>query len=691
MSDYPQGTFNYTGGIGGPDGLPILGGWEVTLTHSLTPDPIHVRAPMSASGQPPDKNGDVILRYGDREPITLRDCTIDKIDPDISGKRIWTFTILDRRYRWRDGEISGRYNVRTKNGTDIRPETKKKPSQLAALCLDRMLEANYDVASLEAFDGTDWPAIDWDVARPVEVLQQLCERYGCRAIFDWQQDAVVVVVVGEGRQLDLSLPYVQYSGSFDPPEVPGALIVLGGPSSVQYDFPLVAKALDQDGTIKPPDQVSYAPLPISTSGVLYTSGTFADTNWVPWAGVDVEFANIKIPCLRHLAQISMLRWYQIVPPVEMPGIDVIKGDDFTLDPIQFASLADATEESPTWLRQIELQVDQNDLLSALADPQNTQFDEYNREVSQTPLQAWVYGHYFDATAGGNFPHDDFDPEGAAASFSGISKLDPSKVTTVLNLSTAASSPNPFLDNPSALEAYVKETGFYTGGFSIDAEHGIVKFSQPVYQCAAPQDAGLTYVYASGAQISQAVLNDGAIFPATLWLRARFLVRDLQSGAYIRYQKTRELDANNPRARYLVKNDLVLKATYRFAPPADVTNYPPTFSSSGLETNQDAIDEAADAYLDQIEQEYDVRRPESIVHPGFYPFTLDGAIRQVTWMVDDEGHPFTRVSRDQEELHIVRDYKERRLAQRLMALADQQQRREEFNATVRREQELFGLI
>jgi hypothetical protein len=208
---YPQGTFQYTGGIGNA-GAPLLGGWEVTQTHGMTPNSFHVTIPMTP-GAPPDKNGDVIVQYGDDPPITIKDCTIDKIDQDIDGALEWNVTILDRRYLWRFGQISGAYNVRWKNGTDVREETKKKPSELAKLCLAKMwakpdgtVEADFDVSALVAFDDTDWPEINWNVDNPAQALCALCERYELRPVMDWKNNRVVVVIVGEGEELNLEIP-----------------------------------------------------------------------------------------------------------------------------------------------------------------------------------------------------------------------------------------------------------------------------------------------------------------------------------------------------------------------------------------------------------------------------------------------------------------------------------------------------
>lgn len=681
----PQATFEYTGGIGGAFG-PVLGGWRVTVTHGMTPSIINVSVPMVAGAEPPQKNGDVILRYGDIKPIKLKNCTIDKITQDVGGRLIWNVVILDRRYRWRWADVSGWWNARWRNGTDVRTETQKKPSELAKIFLEAMGETDYDIKALKQFDGTDWPEFQPDVTNAAEMLQQLCERYELRPVWDWDKDRVVVVEVGKGRELDLKQSYTQYSLTYDPPEKPGRIVVLCAPSSVQYDFPLEHVMLDLDGTIRYPNQVSYAPLPPETvnaanQGANWKAGTYIDTHWAEWAPYSSDpYPAVKYPSCRRLAEESLLRWYRIVPPKEMVALCQIAGDaPNAADSIGgFPRISEDKEKS--WLWQIDLQMEQNDRNSTLVDPLNTQFiadDEYNKEVSQAPLPAWIYGLFNSNIIGdNNLPYDlniTGSPFGGVTNLgqppiplSAIKKLNPAKVTSQVQLSTSV---YPDASTPDEVLTAVARSGFYDGVFSIDAQRGIVKFGEKVFQSAAPSDVPLLYRFANGTAPDKTLAQ--GTFPATLFLRTRFFVRDKFSRAPIRYQRTRVLDASNKTVRYVVRDDLTYKLTYRFdakVNPINLTDYPPSFHSIGTDNNENAINKALDGYLDAIEAQYETRQPATIVYPGFSPWTLDGAIRQVTWEVDGSGKAFTRVSRDTEELHIVRDYVERRMAERLRSIA-----------------------
>ena len=162
---YPQATFEYTGGIGGQY-TPVLGGWRATVTHGMTPSPINVSIPMVPGQQPPQKNGDLILRYGDAKPIKLKNCTIDKITQDVGGRLIWNIVILDRRFRWRWADVSGWWNARWRIGTAVPTETQMshRPSTTRRCC------APWRFVSRSRRPSTSPAAVrrssQWSVTRP---------------------------------------------------------------------------------------------------------------------------------------------------------------------------------------------------------------------------------------------------------------------------------------------------------------------------------------------------------------------------------------------------------------------------------------------------------------------------------------------------------------------------------------------
>lgn len=667
-AEAPQGTFSFSGGISPEQVLRF----SVAQQHGLTPSIISVRMIIPLDGEPPEKNGDVELSY-DTTKIVLKNCTIDKIERPDDEKLEWEVTLLDRRWLWRYAKVSGVFNARWKNGTELREETKDLPSRLAEWCLIQMDEKNYDLGALKKFDKLDWPEINWDMADAANALQELCERYGCRAIYRPRTDNVVIVKIGDGQELDVSgkIPFESNSLVFDPPEKPGKIVLVMGPTSVQADLPLYPVGVEVDGRILPINRLSYSPevLP-SESGIDMSSGTYIDLAKGLWDRAGVGFYGVSQPYLRRLAEQCIYRMYRIHPPKKWPGLNRAWGDSAASKP-DLENWPNVDQNSPqTWLWRISLQSDQNDPLSKLVDPLNTKIDQYNNEVGASGMPAWVYGQYVYGSANvlvdtmtttlGGFP--------IVAKY-GIQKLNPKLVKSSLQQQTA-STPNK--NDPITLKLSVISSGFYLGGFSIDSDWGLVRFNEPVYQLAQPKQKskmGLTAVLSSGSKLSDIIADQVANFPATLWLRTRFLLRDPNTRGWVRAERVRVLDKSNPATRYVVRNDLVFKMTLRPSGAPNISTYPATFDNATwafYDTTENNVVKAADAYLDDIEKEYQTRKPQSVVYCGFYPFDLDGAIREIVWYTDDAGFARTRVSRDQEFLVWHQDYSERRLVERLVA-------------------------
>ena len=65
--------------------------------------------------------------------VKFNDCKITSVVPSVGGDGFerWTVSIWDRRWRWKFGQVSGRYNVR--HGGVIRKDTQKTVRQLAEI------------------------------------------------------------------------------------------------------------------------------------------------------------------------------------------------------------------------------------------------------------------------------------------------------------------------------------------------------------------------------------------------------------------------------------------------------------------------------------------------------------------------------------------------------------------------------
>lgn len=691
---YPQGLFTFTGGI---TSAQILSA-EITQTHSITPDLCVVQVPLGTVN--PSKNGDVTLTFGDNT-IKLKGCTIDFVEQALGDQLVWNITILDRRWKWRDGAISGRYNVKYLNGTGIRRETQKNLRELAKLCLSAMGEKASDKI-VNALPANEFPEVEWVYAKPAEALLELCERFAFRVIYDYAADEPAIVRLGSGADFDPALTgFVEKDSlSHNPPELPSELALVCGPSSAQYDFALVPKGLAPNGLVQNLDDLPYHPLPSKPFLMTFldkatdqyfqaqvtpdfSTGTRWDTKYWNCLGTNPTFCNVRPPYYRQLALDSVLRWYQIVVPQRLAGLNRMKGDARGWGDLEtFPAWDDA---SKTFVWQFELQSDQIETIGDMANIKGQQIDAFGQLVSNQPLDAWVYGNYVgNSTFGNTLPDRAPNSSTQPIAGSGVYNLDPSLVTSTqqvlnsLGTSELEAQENQLSDR---LRAGVAATGFYTGGFSIDAEHALVKFDEMVYQMM-PVNNPETITNATDSD-GQPISPGSAVLPACLWLRTRFFVRDPDTRATVRYERRRKIKGTpqNPATgpvRYIFRDDLTYRLIFRpqkflvsasgtiinaAGSPVSTGSGPLMWADWKTEDNKTELDKACDSILDQVQNQLLTVQPRTVIYLGLVPQRLDGAMRQVTWRIDGSGAR-TFVARDTEILYLVRDYRERRLMQRL---------------------------
>ncbi|MFN3151380.1 hypothetical protein [Bremerella sp.] len=268
-----------------------------TLSHGTQPGKVHVRCPIGAASPAPQGT----VRFSDPTTgvvVQLPDCRVDSAHIELSsrGQQIIRFEIVDQRWRWRLGKISGKYNLRTEDAAQIVPGTERSPRELAQLCLAAM---NVKQADLSRMPNDARPFIDWDIASPAAALAALAETVGCTVVLK-TNGRVAVQPVGQGKALPINGYLLQADSSYDPPELPLGIELVAGPTRYQVDFELEAVGEDIDGEIKPIDELSYKP----------PQGWAFETAWTD--NVD--------PRYRELSQQSIFKMYRIKLPDYLPGV-----------------------------------------------------------------------------------------------------------------------------------------------------------------------------------------------------------------------------------------------------------------------------------------------------------------------------------------------------------------------------------
>lgn len=224
---------------------------------------------------------------------------LDKIEPvgDGEGRILWRLTVLDRRWAWRKtGAISGKYNTPEQiDNKEARPEGVRPLKDLMKDCLDAMGETDA-VLNLNRQAGEETPEVDWDYERPVEALASLCDRTGHIVVLGLD-NRVYIFQKGFGSQLPTGNLTIEAQQTFDPPEAPAAIVVVGAATRFQVDLELEPVGKEIDGTVKPILELSYAP---------------KDANGKPtWAFNDYVYMMTVDPKWREIARESVWRWYRV--------------------------------------------------------------------------------------------------------------------------------------------------------------------------------------------------------------------------------------------------------------------------------------------------------------------------------------------------------------------------------------------
>lgn len=304
-----------------PQGLATFPGIGQLLDASLTFG--HGISPSTATltivpqAQLTTEVGTLVFAFGDTV-IAFPDCKVDRGTFERNSRgEIWRLSIVDRRWKWRFGAISGTYNAYRDNSTLRRGEqgttnTERSVRQLAELCLLAMGETQFDVSALPVGPR---PSVEWDVDVPAEMLAALCDQFACRVVLQLD-NRVVVHRTGVGAQLSPG-GALEFSAVVNPPERPDALAVVCGPNRYQVDFPLEAVGLEasdaQAGdTILPLDNLSYRP----------SNG---------WKRADLPYFHQVNVTSRPLALRSVFRYYRIQSPVFVPGYTTVAGGAVALE------------------------------------------------------------------------------------------------------------------------------------------------------------------------------------------------------------------------------------------------------------------------------------------------------------------------------------------------------------------------
>lgn len=285
--------------------------FQYAVSHGITPSTaILVTNPQP---KPPAGFGKLVWQDG-RFGMALTDCKLARMTSRFgAGGFVYTLEILDRRWQWANGTFKnggGLYNQLDPHGKLI-PRTVRSPVELALICLQAMGERRFRIEGLpnglsrsQARRATAYlqtgenypitatnPPTNWEGLTPAGALAELCDRYGCRVVFQPGGDRLLIAKLGVGKPLTSGGSLAQASASFDAPETPVAVGVYGAPSQHQVRLALEPVTQEWDGPnhFVPIHEASYAPQKDGDSQAQITTCTVYPSGDATTATFSVHF------------------------------------------------------------------------------------------------------------------------------------------------------------------------------------------------------------------------------------------------------------------------------------------------------------------------------------------------------------------------------------------------------------------
>lgn len=310
MAD-PQGTASFPG-------LQTIIKADITFSHGISPSVCSVQTVPQA--RLIAEIGNLVFRFGNRT-LTFPNCAIASGSLRTERATTWSLSILDRRWKWKYGVISGAYNARHPNDRIV-AGTGKTPRELAELCLKAMNERGFDVSKLP---NRTRPEVNWFAINPAIALDQLCADLGCRVVLGLN-NRVTLWPEGKGAALPQNDSVTSLSFTLTGRIQPDSLRVVVAPVRFQSKFLLEAVGEDTDGQIKLLDDLSYKP--DGGWGPEYPGEMYGVTGTYVLDGKDVEKRTLAIKSVYRMYRIKEQAQGGFIPP-GYDGNDITTIDQYT--------------------------------------------------------------------------------------------------------------------------------------------------------------------------------------------------------------------------------------------------------------------------------------------------------------------------------------------------------------------------
>lgn len=257
--------------------LPPLVQFSYTCSRGVGPGTIILRTQVGDAVPP--ATGTMIFGDSDNRPVALQRVRLSRFTVEKEGGSgtMWSFEFQDARWAWKYSAISGFYNQLDPHGKLI-PKTVRSPTELAKLCMAKLGITRYvldlppglssdQVGNIPEFlpAGVQLPVVgvnpvfNWYAEGADVALAELCDRTGRIPVYDPVTDTALVVRPGMGGRLPDGSIQAE-SPAITVPVIPDQISVVGDPTVYQVMLELYAVGLEWDGSLRPINNLSYAPL-----------------------------------------------------------------------------------------------------------------------------------------------------------------------------------------------------------------------------------------------------------------------------------------------------------------------------------------------------------------------------------------------------------------------------------------------
>lgn len=237
-------------------GLEVQVSWSMTRSPGVSPDVGQLVWNQNTT-QPSAFVGDLVLKNGDTPIVTFTQCMLRNPTERYGAHRTISYQVMDRRWKWKTPTLFGQYNVRDDNNVLV-VGTIKTPRELATLALIALGETGYDVSALPT-DAEMSPHVFWHYESAAQFLDKLCAMFGC-SVHLLNNNTVKIITDNVGTIPDnTGLMYPVQSGLIVNP-APDYITAFAGQTWFESWLTLEAIGTELDGTVKPVEMLSYAPV-----------------------------------------------------------------------------------------------------------------------------------------------------------------------------------------------------------------------------------------------------------------------------------------------------------------------------------------------------------------------------------------------------------------------------------------------